>query len=72
MQERLSSGALTETGAASVRTSIKHETDARSALTRVEYALYVADPDTYSNPYANVITRTRPAFHTQTTEATLA
>lgn len=64
VQERISGGAITETGAASVRTSIKHEASAEQTLTRIEYALFLADPDNYSNPYSSSITRTRPSFFT--------
>jgi hypothetical protein len=66
IQERLSTGAITEASVAGVRTVYKHESDARDALNRVEYALYLLDPDEYDNPYASVVTQTRPAFHTLT------
>ena len=64
IQERLSTGSITETSVAGVRTVYSNISDARNALTRVEYALFLLDPDEYDNPYESVVTRTRPEFHT--------
>lgn len=64
IQERLSSGSITEASVAGVRTAYKFESDARDALNRIEYALFLSDPSLYPNPYSQVITRTRPVFHT--------
>lgn len=69
IQERISSGAITEASVAGVRTVYKHESDARDALTRIEYALFLLDPDEYDNPYSGVVTRTRPLFHSQSPTA---
>ena len=67
LQQRLTTGQLSEVSAAGVRTAYDHSganASAEQNLLRVEYALWLMEPDNFTNPYTEIQTRTRPVFFT--------